>query len=67
MTPILMNYVFQLKIQELPYHLGLTLLCIVPAIVSYLLVLSTESIIIIIIIIIIIVKRMGKRLNILQE
>jgi hypothetical protein len=41
-TPFLLNSVFQLKIQELPFHLGLTLLCFVPVIVAYVLVLSTE-------------------------
>jgi hypothetical protein len=58
-TPILFNFVFQLKIPELPYHLGLTLLCIVPAIIGYVLVLSAESIFI--------AKNMEKKLNILHE
>jgi hypothetical protein len=58
-TPILLNSVFELKIRELSYHLSLTLLCIVPAIVGYVLVLSAESIFI--------AKNMEKRLNILQE
>jgi hypothetical protein len=43
-TPILLNSVFHLKIRELPYYLGLTFLCIVPAIVGYVLVLSAEFI-----------------------
>jgi hypothetical protein len=58
MTPILMNYVFQLKTPELTYLLGLILLCIMPAIFGYLLVLNVEPIFI--------AKNMEKRLKILQ-
>jgi hypothetical protein len=57
-TPILMNYVFQFKIGGLTYLLGLIILCLVPAIFGYLLVLNVESIFI--------AKKMEKRLNILQ-
>lgn len=54
-TPFLFNSIFQQKIQDLSYNLSAALLCTLPAIIGYILVLSTEPVII--------ARNIKKRLN----